>query len=427
MKCPKCHYLSFEPESRCRNCGYDFAFAQEDLMMKTGDEPEGPMTDIPLRPPVSDSAKATPITLGPIRPVSAPRAVAVESEPPASRVASASASSAAVAERPSVAANPAPPRREVPRRPPPPRPIMTASPQAPAPVVRRPVPAAHAHPPAVSQPVAPPASAASTAVAPPAVAPIPPAPPRIVSAPAMPAAAKAPISVELPLFVKGTPKTEDRSAPEPEAVVAVPAAPPPLAVRRRTPDPAKIQATYQREAPSVRKPGPVERDLLEDLQRLEQAPAAAQAPAIAATHVDQPDAVLPSARATAAGVDLLMLGAINAAIVWLTLRWCELSFGSIGVLPLFPLAAFLLLVNAGYLLLFTAANGQTVGKMVTGLRVVDVSEDDVPRRVGAGQAALRAICSVASVLALGAGFVPALFGGGRAFHDRIAHTRVVRV
>ena len=33
MKCPKCHYLSFEPEARCRNCGYDLALADADLAM----------------------------------------------------------------------------------------------------------------------------------------------------------------------------------------------------------------------------------------------------------------------------------------------------------------------------------------------------------------------------------------------------------
>ena len=37
MKCPKCHYLSFEPEPRCRNCGYDLSLsppADLDLQIK---------------------------------------------------------------------------------------------------------------------------------------------------------------------------------------------------------------------------------------------------------------------------------------------------------------------------------------------------------------------------------------------------------
>jgi uncharacterized RDD family membrane protein YckC len=42
------------------------------------------------------------------------------------------------------------------------------------------------------------------------------------------------------------------------------------------------------------------------------------------------------------------------------------------------------------------------------------------------QALLRALLTVPSVLAAGAGFVQALVGDERAVHDRIAHTRVVR-
>ena len=36
MKCPKCHYLSFEPEPRCRNCGYDLLEPMPDLTMELG-------------------------------------------------------------------------------------------------------------------------------------------------------------------------------------------------------------------------------------------------------------------------------------------------------------------------------------------------------------------------------------------------------
>ena len=47
-------------------------------------------------------------------------------------------------------------------------------------------------------------------------------------------------------------------------------------------------------------------------------------------------------------------------------------------------------------------------------------------RVTLKQAALRAVLTFPSVLALGAGFVPALIGSGPALHDRFAQTRVVR-
>src|ERR1700683_4823060 len=65
MRCPKCHYLSFEPEARCRNCGYDLAISDDDLVIKTGDDVEGPLEDFDLRAP---AMRAAPATLGPINP-----------------------------------------------------------------------------------------------------------------------------------------------------------------------------------------------------------------------------------------------------------------------------------------------------------------------------------------------------------------------
>ena len=28
MRCPKCRYIGFEEQDRCRNCGYDFSLSQ---------------------------------------------------------------------------------------------------------------------------------------------------------------------------------------------------------------------------------------------------------------------------------------------------------------------------------------------------------------------------------------------------------------
>jgi uncharacterized RDD family membrane protein YckC len=106
------------------------------------------------------------------------------------------------------------------------------------------------------------------------------------------------------------------------------------------------------------------------------------------------------------------------------LRWCDLPFARVGVLPLAPMAAFMFLIVVGYLLLFTAAGGQTLGKMAAAIRVIGDEDDDEALTVG--QAAARSVLTVPSVVVLGAGFVPALFGDERAIHDRLAHTRVVR-
>jgi uncharacterized RDD family membrane protein YckC len=108
-------------------------------------------------------------------------------------------------------------------------------------------------------------------------------------------------------------------------------------------------------------------------------------------------------------------------VVVFTLQLAELPVAQVLELPAIPMLAFFALIALGYELLFTAAQGQTVGKMVMGLRVVS---DDEPSedRVSVKQAAVRAL----SLLPLGAGLVAALVGQRQAVHDRLAHTRVVR-
>ena len=49
MRCPKCHYLSFEPEPRCRNCGYDLAVEEADLVIKAAEPIAAPLADLSLR------------------------------------------------------------------------------------------------------------------------------------------------------------------------------------------------------------------------------------------------------------------------------------------------------------------------------------------------------------------------------------------
>jgi uncharacterized RDD family membrane protein YckC len=130
-------------------------------------------------------------------------------------------------------------------------------------------------------------------------------------------------------------------------------------------------------------------------------------------------------RAVAGLIDVAILGAISTAVTYLTLRLCDLAPDEWRSLPLAPLAAFLLLLCGGYFVLFTAAGGQTIGKMATGIRVVAASEGD-QSRVSFSAAVMRAIACFGSAAALGAGFLPVLFRADRrAFHDRVADTRVV--
>jgi len=112
-------------------------------------------------------------------------------------------------------------------------------------------------------------------------------------------------------------------------------------------------------------------------------------------------------------------------ILYLTLQICGLTFSQIAAIPAAPFLSFLLLIAGGYFTLFVAANGQTIGKMATGLKVVPA--DLANSRVSLGHAVLRAAAYLVSALPAGIGFLPALFGADhRAIHDRLAATRVVK-
>jgi len=118
-----------------------------------------------------------------------------------------------------------------------------------------------------------------------------------------------------------------------------------------------------------------------------------------------------------------VLGAIAVVVVYFTVRLAGLSMAEVEILPLPPLAAFLLGLAGAYLAAFTACGGQTLGKMTMGLRVV-ADDGAVPP----GAAAVRAVVSLGGAAAGGLGFLPALFDGEhRGLHDRVCGTRVIRL
>lgn len=96
----------------------------------------------------------------------------------------------------------------------------------------------------------------------------------------------------------------------------------------------------------------------------------------------------------------------------------------VAVSLLAPLAALLLppLVSMFYFTVFHAVGGQTIGKMLLGLRVV--SETGGPLSVGA--AFLRWAAQIVSALPLGAGFFWAAVDRKRcAWHDHLSCSRVL--
>ena len=303
MKCPKCHYISFDSSERCRNCGYEFSLAVDadgfDLPIQTGKEAFGPLGDLAL---ARDGQQPGASSFG----------------------------------NPAVG------------------PADAGSPSQPRPITS---------------------------------------------------------SFDLPLF-------KERKREDDAALVALPSVPrAPLAVRRSNPAPRAanrssvdepvldLQSAFAPERPTparpdVRLPAPVRADI-------------------------EPLAASVGPRLLAALVDALILGSIGVAVLYLTLKVCGLQFAHVTVIPPVPFMAFLLLVAGGYLTLFTAAGGQTIGKMAAGIRVVSTDVDRL--RVPLGQSVLRATAYLASALPAGLGFLPALLGADRrAIHDRLADTRVVK-
>jgi uncharacterized RDD family membrane protein YckC len=219
-----------------------------------------------------------------------------------------------------------------------------------------------------------------------------------------------PQTPDLPLFGSGAP-----AEPDLPPLVSAPASPRrPLSVRRQTPPPARV-----RRAQSDARNAAGTLDL----------PLPGYAPPEHAARADVPHGhaiVLagPAPRISAALLDVVLLGGVHCATIYLTLRLCGLASHDWRVLPVVPLLAFFLLVDGGYLVAFTTAGGQTIGKMACGIKVVRDGDESM----SIGVATVRALGTIASTLCLGAGLIPALVHEDRrAIHDRLAGTSVVRL
>jgi uncharacterized RDD family membrane protein YckC len=129
------------------------------------------------------------------------------------------------------------------------------------------------------------------------------------------------------------------------------------------------------------------------------------------------------ARLVAVALDLAILAAIDALVVYFTMQICGLTAADLKILPKVPLAAFLIVQNGGYLVAFTAG-GQTLGKMAAGIRVVSARDDDP---INIGRSILRTLVWALLAIPAGLGFATALFSRERrGLHDYFAGTRVVR-
>lgn len=228
------------------------------------------------------------------------------------------------------------------------------------------------------------------------------------------------------LFGEEEPRTEPLEHVEPvEASDALPfddapivprAARPPLAVRRATPE-------VPRNRPRTTRPIKPESLRLEpETDNIAAEVGAVSAAETVASLMEMPPLGM---RVGAGAIDALLLIALDAAILYLTLRVTGLgnSFDDIRVVPPIPFIGFLALLAFSYVAAFTVAGGQTIGKMLMSLRVIG----DDGRPIDAAGGMLRAAGCMLVPITLGLSYVPVLVTSEhRALHDRLAGTRVVR-
>jgi uncharacterized RDD family membrane protein YckC len=222
-----------------------------------------------------------------------------------------------------------------------------------------------------------------------------------------------PATPELPLFGAG--HIDD------QPLITKPSPPrPPLAVRRATPEIPRLRPEPRPSAPML--------DL--DADEAEPDPLRSLSAAGGRGMPAQPrlaDGDLAAAgigaRFLAAALDVTVLAAIDLAVVYFTLQICGLTVDDFAIVPKVPLVAFLIVLNGGYFVAFTAG-GQTLGKMATGIRVVPNEPRgsvDLPHSI-----VRTAIWTILAIPA-GLGLLTALLTRDRrALHDRCAGTRVVR-
>lgn len=213
---------------------------------------------------------------------------------------------------------------------------------------------------------------------------------------------------ELPLFTDDVPLITKASPPRQ-----------PLAVRRATPEVPRLRSDAPR-TPTLREPElemPFEEPVVSPAVRAHDPEDAPSVPT-----VYEPAGL--GARFAAAVVDLVLLAAVDVVVIYFTIQICGLTTTELDRLPVVPLLTFLVVQNGGYLVAFTAG-GQTIGKMLTGIRVI-ASEPGQP--LDLGRALQRTLLWAFMALPGGLGLLSALLTPDRrGLHDRLSGTRVIRV
>jgi uncharacterized RDD family membrane protein YckC len=128
-------------------------------------------------------------------------------------------------------------------------------------------------------------------------------------------------------------------------------------------------------------------------------------------------------RVIAGAIDLVFVGLIQLTLFYLTTHLVAQRAGALPRSALVAMGLVGAVMAASYFLFFWSLSGQTLGKLLTGSRVVDRRG----RALGFGRAAMRLAAMFVAALPLGAGFIGLWTDPERrGWHDRIAGTKVIR-
>ena len=137
-------------------------------------------------------------------------------------------------------------------------------------------------------------------------------------------------------------------------------------------------------------------------------------------------------RAVALAIDFALLASLHCGLIFFSFGWLinkiiDLDFSAILAIYLFYLAVSFvsfLFLHMVYFTVFHAWSGQTIGKMIMGIRVVTTGN----RLISPSVAFLRWSGYILSLFPLAAGFLwSAVDKDHCAWHDRLAKTMVVTV
>ena len=214
------------------------------------------------------------------------------------------------------------------------------------------------------------------------------------------------------------PRDADRFSPGlSEAELAdLPLRPPALAPVVEDPQPRPAPAARVPPRPA---PPPLEDDVLLDEAEFEPGVDLAPPPAEPAP-LERP--ARAGERTQAAAFDLALFVTIATVVVYFASRAARVELPQL--VAAWPwLAGFLGLLAVFYACYFTGTTGQTPGKLLLGLHVVDAAGR--PPRYP--RATARAVVGLLGIALAGLGLAPIAFDpAGRALHDRVFRTRVVR-